>query len=305
MSPAQNKANFYKLPRSMLLPPYLASNPHFVDFTDKIDEVFDGALEQPAYALANIRNMWTASKGTRATINANQMIDITNWGGPDRGTIANQVTMLGLQFATAEALSDNSYRVMAKYIGQYWYGKGLQSSVDFMNFCLGTNMNLVPLWTQDYGTNNNYATAFVPLSSIPLGSTLITDLTTTTEEMAVVDFYPIPTHSRVGGWSAYPYVGRVNAPLQAASSAFYAGGGTLPLTITFSSPWYPTTHVTIELPYGSSVSPLTVNDFFYEIANYNLVLYEINVFVDYTLDHIYIGAASFYQNTISIRSPHY
>ena len=308
MSPAQNKANFYKLPRSLLLPPYLAHNPYFVDFTDQVDVVFDETIEKPAYALANVRNMWTASKGTQATINANQMIDITNWGGADRGTVANQVTTLGLQFATAEALSDNSYRVISKYLGQYWYGKGLQSSTDFMNFCMGTNMSLVPLWTQDYGANSDYSTAFIPQSSIPPGSTLLTTMGSTSlaEEMAAVPFYPQVSHSTVGGWVRPPLAyDQVGGSLEQVTVPFYTGGGTYPVPVTFSSPWYPTTHVIIELPYGSTVSALTVRDFFYEIANYNLVLYAIDVFVPLPVTTVYVGAASFYQNTIRVRSPHY
>ncbi len=296
--PEDNTKNFYRFPRSILLPPYIANNEYFIEFTNQIDKAFDSTIEQPTYALANIRNMWTCSKGTRATVNSSQMIDFTNWGGPDHGTVAAQVTTLGLQLSTAEAINDLSYRALAKYLGQYWYSKGQYSAIDFMNFCLSTNFTLVTLWTQDYKR-------FVPENLIPSdGVKLTSSAYITASGSAASAYFAVPRHSTVGKWGIAPSLG-VGSELNLLSSPALNGGilpgGTLenPLGV-----WYPTTHVSILVPYPAVMRTDTIGLFFYEIANYNLVLQDVHEELDLPVN-LYANVAQLHQQVVSIESGTY
>jgi len=284
LSPKQNTDNFYKLPRSVLLPPYLASNQYFVDFLNQIDFVFDPTIEQPLYALSKIRNMWVFNKESMAKVNNAQMIDFSEWGGPDQGTVANQVTMLGLDLSTAEIVDDNSYRALSRFIGQYWYDKGKQSAIDFMNFCLGTNLKLTPLWTQDYKT-------FVPKSSIPAGATYIGDA----GRPNISQFYPVYRHSTVGGWIDGSVKNSVGKPLRHLATP----------NVPVDNPWWPTTHVSIKVTYPSVLQAESIGNFFYEIANENLVLHEISTEADTNVGTILLGAGGNNNSAVGVRSAYY
>lgn len=145
-----NRRAYVKLPRSILLPPYLLINPYFVDYTDAIDEVFDPWVEAKIEALTNIRNMWLTNKNTEEKINNGAMLDITDWGGPERATVVAQVNLLGMKLATAGVVSENAYRSISRFLGQYWFEKGKATAMDFLNFCLGTSFTISKMWTKDY-----------------------------------------------------------------------------------------------------------------------------------------------------------
>lgn len=210
--PEQNKREFYKLPRSLLLAPYLATNPYFVDYANAIDHVFDYVIEARIDALTQIRNMWVTTKSIEKKVKDHMMIDFIDWGGPERAVIVQQVNLLGMKLANAGVVSEGAYRAIAKFLGAYWFGKGKAAAIDFLNFCLGGGLTITRLVTEDY-----------------------------------VHFYP-ETSAAVG---AFVYD---NPP----------------------GPWFPTTHVQIGMPSGYGVDPVTLGSFFYEICNYNLVLYAIS-----------------------------
>lgn len=212
IDPVQNKRQFYKLPRSILLAPYLATNPYFVDYANAIDSVFDYVLEARTDALTQLRNMWVTTKALEQKIQNSEMIDFIDWGGPERAMVVQQVNLLGMKLANAGVVSDGAYRAIAKYLGMYWFGKGKSAAIDFLNFCLGGGLSITKLVTQDY-----------------------------------IHFYP-ETSTTVG---AYIY----DDP---------------------PGPWFPTTHVQIAMPTSYGVDPPTLGSFFYEICNYNLVLYAIS-----------------------------
>lgn len=248
--PKENRKTYHKLPRRILLPPYLESNPYFVDLCDAIDEVFDLPIETKLHALHNIRDAWATNKYTEERIAAGLMLDIAHWGGVDHSTNVQQVNDLGLNISTAEALDDLSYRALAKYIGVYWFGKGKNSAIDFLNFILGTNLTITPLWTQDYIT-------FTPYPGD--GAQFIFSA----GRRPITDYYPTRTHSVVGGWNITGYTSGVGSPLM--------------LNIASAVPvdppaWYPTTHVDIKSPADTAVSQDVIGRLFYEIANYNLVI---------------------------------
>lgn len=208
----QNRRAFTKLPRSILLAPYLVSNPYFVEYTDSIDRIFDYQIEAKIDALNNIRNMWVTTKVIEQKIINEEMISFLDWGGPERAVVVSQVNMLGLKLANAGVVSESGYRAIAKFLGSYWFGKGKNAAIDFLNFCLGSGLTITPLVTQDYKS-------FVPPSS--------------------------------------------------ATGAFIYDSP--------PGPWYPTTHVLITMPADYPVDPVTLGEFFYEVCNYNLVLYAISV----------------------------
>jgi hypothetical protein len=149
-TPAENKRAFVKLPRSILLAPYLFTNQYFVDYADSIDRVFDYNVEAKIDALANIRNMWVSSKAMEQKVIDGEMIDFLDWGGPERATVVHQVNLLGMKLANAGVASESGYRALAKFIGSYWFGKGKNAAIDFLNFCLGAGLTITPLVSQDY-----------------------------------------------------------------------------------------------------------------------------------------------------------
>lgn len=212
----QNKRHFYKLPRSILLAPYLASNPYFVDYANAIDYVFDYLIEARTDAFAQIRNMWITTKTLEDKVDNGQMIDFADWGGPERATVVQQVNLLGMKLANAGVVSDSAYRAISKFLGQYWFGKGKAAAIDFLNFCLGGGLGITKLVTEDY-----------------------------------VHFYPETT----------------------------AGIGPF-IYDTPPGPWFPTTHVMITMPLKYAAEPQTIASFFYEICNYNLVLYAVAILIE-------------------------
>lgn len=215
-SPAQNKRGFYKLSKSILLAPYLATNPYFVDYAESIDSVFDYIIEARTDALVQIRNMWVSTKAMESKVESGQMIDFIDWGGPERAIVVQQVNLLGMKLANAGVVSEGAYRAIAKFLGSYWFGKGKAAAIDFLNFCLGGGLTITKLVTQDYEH-------FYPENSASVGSYIYDDP---------------------------------------------------------PGPWFPTTHVQIGMPLSYGVDPPTLGSFFYEICNYNLVLYAIAQIMD-------------------------
>jgi hypothetical protein len=142
-----------------------------------------------------------------------QMLSNDQWPQFERQIVVKQVNALGLNLQSAGLINNTQYQQISRWAGQYWFGKGTQSFIDFMNYCLGTSLTVVPLWTEDY-------TKFVPVNE--------------------------------------------------AGTPIWEGGT-----------WYPTSHVQIEVQgYLSALSPLDLSTFFYEIANYNLVLQAIDLRFD-------------------------
>lgn len=214
--PAENKKLGYRTPRSILLPPYLSVNPYFTEFADSIDEVFEPLVDQKTEIIDWIRNMWITNPTMESTyVENNEMIPFSAWSQPERQIMVKQVNMLGMKLMTAGLLTDDNYQTISRWVGQYWFGKGTQSFIDFINYCLSSSLQIVNLWTEDYVN-------FVAAGDASIGT-------------------PI--------WE----------------------GGT----------WYPTTHVAIIAAGGlQQIDPTSLVNFFYEIANYNLVLYSLELSYD-------------------------
>lgn len=203
------------IPRSTLLPPYLATNPYFVEYCNAMDEVYGPTVDQQLLTLSNIRNMWVQSPDTEKHVDAAELIPTTDWSTPARDLVVKQVNALGLKLQTAGIVTDDAYQTIARFVGTYWFGKGTEKFIEFINYCLSSDFRVYNMWTTDYVT-------FVPEGDASIGT-------------------PI-----------------------------WEGGA-----------WYPTTHVLIEAKGGfKGIDILTLQQFFYEIANYNLVLYAIDANFD-------------------------
>jgi hypothetical protein len=199
------------IPRSTLLPPYLSSNPYFVEYTNAMDAVYGDSVDKELHALSNIRNMWVQNPATESLVEAGQLIPTDTWSTPNRDLVVKQVNALGMKLQTAGIITDDAYQTIARFVGLYWFGKGTGAFMDFVNYCLSSDFRVYNMWTKNY-----------------------------------VDFYN----------EGDPQIG---TPL-------WEGGE-----------WYPTTHVTIEAKGGlKGIDILTLQQFFYEIANYNLVLFSID-----------------------------
>jgi len=209
--PSENKRLGYRTPRSILLPPYLAQNEYFTDFMDAVDEVFETQVDIPTEIIGDLRNMWVTNPTLENNqIAESQLVPFDSWSQPEWQLLVQQVNMLGMNLQSASVLSNDNYQAIARWVGMYWFGKGTESFINFINYSLSTNLAVTKLWTQDYIN-------FVPEGDSTIGT-------------------PI--------WE----------------------GGT----------WYPTTHVNIVAAGGlQSVDVATLATFFYEIANYNLVLNDI------------------------------
>lgn len=206
----RNKRLGIKVPRSILLPPYLYANSLWVEFADSVDEVFGATVDSKIDAISKIRQMWVQNPDTELSVLDGSLIDNSKWTVPERDLVVKQVNMLGMRLRNAGIVSDDAYQTIARFVGEYWFGKGTQAFADFMSFCLSTDLRVINLWTQDYDT-------FYREGAVEIGD-------------------PV--------WDA----------------------GT----------WYPTTHV--EVIAGGGLGGLdftTLQSFFYEIANYNLVLQSI------------------------------
>lgn len=207
-----------RVPRSILWPPYMVLNPYFTDFSDSIDTVWGNMLDNAVTALVNIRNVWVTNPEMEAKILDPQMMGIGDWSIPERETLVKQVNMLGMKLKSAGILSDENYLVVSRYLGMYWFGKGTEAFIDFINFCLIADLTVSKFWSQNTPNPNEY------------------------NNMTVEDADGNPPGTPI--WE----------------------GGT----------WFPTTHVQITAQGGlNGLSIQTLGEFFYEIANYNLVLYAI------------------------------
>lgn len=203
------------IPRSTLLPPYLVTNPYFVEYTESMDAVYGPTTDAQLDTLMNIRNMWVQNPETETFVDAGEMIPRDSWPRFDRDIVVKQVNMLGLKLQTAGIVTDDAYQTISRFVGIYWFEKGTQAFMEFINYCLSSDLRVFNMWTQDY-----------------------------------VDFYN-EGDSEIG-------------------TPIWEGGE-----------WYPTTHVTIVAKGGlKGLDILTLQQFFYEIANYNLVLYAIDANFD-------------------------
>lgn len=218
--PVENKLLGYRVPRTVLLPPYLLSNDYYVEYAEALDTVLGPAVDEKIEIIKNLRNMWVTDPSLAQNYiyadptgydDQNRpivpMIPFEAWPQFEREIMVKQVNALGMKLQSAGLITDDQYQIISRWVGQYWFGKGTQSFINFINYCLSSSLTVQRLWTEDY-TN------------------------------------------------------------------FYADGdSTIGTPIWEGGTWYPTSHVTITAAGGlQTIDPTSLVTFFYEIANYNLVL---------------------------------
>lgn len=214
-----------KIPRSTLLPPYLLSNPYFIEYADAMDDVYGQNVDEQLETLQNIRNMWVQSPETETFVDVAEIIPRDSWPKFDRDLVVKQVNMLGLKLQSAGIVTDDAYQTISRFVGIYWFEKGTQAFMEFINYCLSSDLRVFNMWTEDYDTFYNEG------------------------------------ESEIG-------------------TPIWEGGT-----------WYPTTHVTIVAKGGfKGLDILTLQQFFYEIANYNLVLRAIDANFDMWIVPDYPGS---------------
>ena len=148
--PVVNARLGYALPTSILLVPYLASNPYFVDYTKSIDEVYDALVWSKIRAFAQIRNMWVGNSEVEALVEAEQLVPFEAWTKPERELLIKQVNLLGMRIGNSGVLDDDAYLAISRFLGSYWLEKGRYTCIDFLNFCLRSELQVHKLWTEDY-----------------------------------------------------------------------------------------------------------------------------------------------------------
>ena len=139
--------------RTILLPPYLITNPLWVEFVESIDELFQDNIDQKSLILGSLRNMWLQTEATDAASSEHEfyrMIDFSEWGQMEKPILVKQANMLGMYLTDTAVVDQDAYQRITRYIGQYWFGKGKAAAVDFMNYCLKTDIKVLNTWTTDY-----------------------------------------------------------------------------------------------------------------------------------------------------------
>lgn len=142
----------YRLPRSILLPPYLEINDFFIDLADSIDSVFSEAVDTKTDILRDMRNMWVSNPDLeRKIMDQESTINKTDWSIPEQNIVLKQLNMLGLQLGVPTVMfNEVSFMNLCRYIGMFWFEKGRENFIDFINFCCETKFVIKNLWTENY-----------------------------------------------------------------------------------------------------------------------------------------------------------
>ena len=135
----ENRRLGYRLPIRAILPAYISSNPYFADFCDSIDTVFDDLVYEKAKGLGELRNMWLENPELERKVQDAEMLTLEDWTIPEREIVAKQLNNLGLELGQSMTLfTDDDLLSLCRFLGLYWFEKGTQAFVDFIN---GT-----PIW---------------------------------------------------------------------------------------------------------------------------------------------------------------
>ncbi len=276
---------FVRLPRSILLAPYLLTNPYYIDFTDGIDTVMD-YTETQQEGLSNLRDVWVLGKDAEGK----NYIDSSFDGGAAFDTLVQQVNLLGFRLTSPMSLNDQTFRIMSKWLGRYWFEKGTEAFINFASFCLNIPLDVDVLWTRDYVnfiSERELAKRLRPITKPdkvyfsdfdPLINTEFVQAGGTEEELLSWSLPAINSqtliHSTVGGRT-----GGVGQPLSVMAN-ITSGGSTI---VGGAGPYFPTTHIRVRTDVSSMVKfgVEALTHMFYEVDNFNLVIESVDSETDY------------------------
>lgn len=143
--------------RYNLLPPYLASNPAWVQLVESIDEVFEQEVDLPTELLAKLRDNWILGAAGEAKIGDDKMLDNnSDWFRFERETLVRQANQLGFLLKETDLLSDEEYQRVVRNLGAFWYNKGTPEFVDFIRFILGAIIDIRKLFALPGPTYDTY-----------------------------------------------------------------------------------------------------------------------------------------------------
>lgn len=137
------------LPREILLPEFLKDYPVWLEFARAADELFQ-QVDADSETLRRIRE--TIHLGTVAQIKILQGValneeDLTRF---DRELLIRSLNLVGCPIQDYSPFSDEQIFRMLQHLPTYWYSKGSKAVVDFISFVLGVDVEMIPLWSQDY-----------------------------------------------------------------------------------------------------------------------------------------------------------
>jgi hypothetical protein len=144
---AENAREALRIARSVLLPPTLKINPHFVHLMQAVDNAMD-EQELQVEALFNIRNPMKLSKEGEQLVNEGRILDSSAFLSTD--IINKQVALLGFSLVTVNALSHESLRRLLQNLGTYWFQKG-PAGLDFLQYCFDGDVVLTQMWVDSAG----------------------------------------------------------------------------------------------------------------------------------------------------------
>lgn len=200
--------------RYNLLPPYLASNPAWVQLVESIDEVFANEVDLPTELLAKLRDNWILGAAGEAKVGDDKMLDNdTDWFRFERETLIRQANQLGFLLKETDLLTDEEYQRVVRNLGAFWYNKGTPEFVDFIRFILGAIIDIRKLFALPGPTYDTYG--FMREE----GDTLIGKLNYEYEEQ-YTDYLPTgdlaaETTTNGGPWTKgvnLNYLGRLTGP---------------------------------------------------------------------------------------------
>lgn len=298
------ESKYDKVPTEVLLPPYLASNPYFPDFANGIDEVFD-YIQTQLEGIGEVRNPWALAKDAEFL----NYVDSSFDGGVAFDTLVQQINLLGFRLSSPLFLNEQTFRIMAKWLGRYWFEKGTETFIDFVSFCLGIDLEVHVLWTRDYVNfikekdlakilrpitrpDKVYFTDFDPLIN--------TEFVAGGGSLAVLQSWSLPLvnsnsiqHSTVGGLTGG--VGQtlqVSAFIDAGGGGSGSGGGAGGIAV---GPYFPTTHIIIRTDLDNLMrfGPSALTFMFYEVDNFNLVIQSIEGDLEFEASNMDVVVAAY------------
>ncbi len=210
----------YKIPRKVLLPPYLTAD-YFQQYGDIIDHVYATEVDQKVAIIRELRSGWHPNPDVEALVLNGSMVDASVWDTLERSLVTQQDNSLGMYLSSAGSIETESLTTISRFLGYYWWERGTYGFLEFINFCLGTGITMQNLWAEYDPAHPN--------------------------DTKYLNFTPENPDGTPPGTPIWD-------------------GGT----------WFPTTHVTLTAKGGLPIETTDLVTFFYEIANYNLVVNSID-----------------------------
>ncbi len=138
--------------REVLLPPYLAGNPLWLEFTRAIDTLF-ADVDYTSKQLRFLRNAYAYSNQVaKEKVSKGLMLSPQDFEYTinDKSYLVKQVSLVGLNLTDASALNEELLLNLFRHLSEYWYNKGTVKLESFLNFIFKSSISLKSLWTEDY-----------------------------------------------------------------------------------------------------------------------------------------------------------